>query len=375
MFEKAILRYNDLEIRISDYANEDIIYLLNHTIIGSEREMRYTIQNVEERINAYKERIRFISLYKKGQFEGTIGTCFRITGQGVLRVSSFYFRYLTLQSFYQTNLLSQGEKRRQAEAGREDSFKHKVLEILNKPELFDIKDFNEGERYIMYAFIESMNERSKNLVHQAGYEHVRSFLTVAFSRFSPLFHPEVSLLTNEERPLMTELLNEYYRNYSLFTTDYAFYNNKYYVLKENGEIIGGVCAIPSVYKIYNIPGIWGWVIMKVLPHLPYFRRLFMPGEFRFLVFDAIYCKKGKEKKLSKLFESVCAAERFNTGLTWLDDRSELYDKLRSEVKMGALNRMLNAKPVLVYIRFGNFQEKEKDPFYECPAYISGFDFS
>jgi hypothetical protein len=37
--------------------------------------------------------------------------------------------------------------------------------------------------------------------------------------------------------------------------------------------------------------------------------------------------------------------------------------------------MLNAKPGLVYTRFLNFTEKEKECFYDAPAYISGFDFS
>ena len=116
-------------------------------------------------------------------------------------------------------------------------------------------------------------------------------------------------------------------------------------------------------------------MMRVLPKAPYFRRLFRPGEFRYLVFDAIYCKRGREDLLANLFESACAGENFNTGLTWLDDRSELYDKIRTGVKMGALNRMLNAKPGLVYTRFINLTEKEKDCFYDAPAYISGFDFS
>jgi hypothetical protein len=43
--------------------------------------------------------------------------------------------------------------------------------------------------------------------------------------------------------------------------------------------------------------------------------------------------------------------------------------------MGALNRMLNAKPGLVYSRFINLSENEKECFYNAPAYISGFDFS
>jgi len=115
--------------------------------------------------------------------------------------------------------------------------------------------------------------------------------------------------------------------------------------------------------------------MKVLPKAPYFRRLFHPGEFRFLVFDAIYCKEGKESLLGNLFESACASEGFNTALMWLDDRSQLYDKMRTIVRMGALNRMMNAKPGLVYSRFINMSEKEMEYFYNAPAYISGFDFS
>jgi hypothetical protein len=115
--------------------------------------------------------------------------------------------------------------------------------------------------------------------------------------------------------------------------------------------------------------------MKILPGTPYFNRLFRPDEFRYLVFDGIYYKKGREADLSRLFESVCAAEGFHTGLTWLDDRSELYDKMRTEIKMGAINRMLNAKPGLVYTKFINLTEEEKERFYDAPAYISGFDFS
>jgi hypothetical protein len=174
---------------------------------------------------------------------------------------------------------------------------------------------------------------------------------------------------------MESLLMDYYKDYSFFSTDYAFYDNRYYVLKEGEEIVAGVCAIPSSYKVFDVPGIWGWVMMKVLPKTPFFRRLFRPGEFRYLVFDAIYCKKGREELLAPLFESACAEEGFNTGLTWLDDRSTLYDKVRTCVKMGALNRMLNAKPGLVYTKFISMTEKEQECFYDAPAYISGFDFS
>ena len=375
MFERIVFDYKGLEVKVSDYANEGILDILNHAVQGSEGGLRFSLQNIAPRIEAYKDKIRFVSLYKKNHITGTVGSCFRISGQGKLRYPSSYLRYLAFQSTYQSDLTWRRRRKDLFKPEKDDTFKQKTLEIFSKPHLLDLNDVFEGDKHIMYAFVESMNERSKNLVHQAGYEYIRSFLTVAFSRFSPKPDQRVTKLNNEGKEKMESLLLEYYRDYSFFSIDHSFYDDRYYVLKEGDEILAGVSAIPSVYKVYNMPGIWGWVIMSVLPKMPYFRRLFRPGVFRHLVFDSIYCKPGKESLLATLFESACASEGFHTGLTWLDDRSLLYDKIRTVVKMGALNRMLNAKPGLVYTRFLNFSEEEKEPFYNAPAYISGFDFS
>jgi hypothetical protein len=375
MFERKLFDYKGLEVRISDYANEGILNILNHAVQGSEGGLRFSLQNIAPRIAAYKDQIRFISLYKKNQITGTVGSCFRVSGQGNLKYPTSYLRYLAFQSTYQTD--SGWRKRNKAliKPEKDYSFKQKTLEIFSRPHLLGLNDVFEGDKHIMYAFLESKNERSKNLVHQAGYDYIRSFLTVAFSRFSPRTDNDVEKLREEEKPGMESLLKEFYMDYSFFSTDYSFFGDRYYVLKEGQEIIAGVSAIPSVYKVYDVPGVWGWVMMKVLPKTLYFRRLFRPGEFRYLVFDAIYCRKGREDQLGRLFESACAAEGFNTALTWLDDHTTLYDKLRTVVKMGAINRILNAKPGLVYCRFINLTENEKEYFYNSPAYISGFDFS
>lgn len=375
MFEKKLFDYKGLEVRVSDHATEGILEILKHAVQGSEGGLRFSLQNIAPRIAAYKDQIRFVSLYKKKKITGTVGSCYRISGQGNLRYPTSYLRYLAFQSIYQTDSGWRKRKKELIKPEKDDSFKQKTLEIFSKPHLLDLNNVFEGDKHIMYAFVESMNERSKNLVHQAGYEYIRSFLTVAFSRFSPKTDSNVVRLKDEEKDKMESLLSEYYKEYSFFSTDYSFFGDRYYVLKKGAEIIAGVSAIPSVYKVYDVPGVWGWVMMKVLPKAPYFRRLFRPGEFRYLVFDAVYCKKGEESLLGKLFEAACAEEGFHTGLTWLDDHSELYDKMRTVVRMGALNRMLNAKPGLVYSRFINLSEKEKEVFYNAPAYISGFDFS
>jgi len=375
MFEKSIFDYKGLEVRISDHATEGMLEILNHAVQGSEGGLRFSLQNIGPRIAAYKDQIRFVSLYKKNQITGTVGSCYRISGQGKLRYPTSYLRYLAFQSTYQSDLNWRRRSKAVINPEKDDTFKQKTLEIFSKPHMLDLKDVFEGDKHVMYAFVESMNERSKNLVNQAGYEYIRSFLTVAFSRFSPKCDARVTKLKEEDKAKMESILLRYYKDYSFFSTDYSFFGDRYYVLKEGDEIIAGVSAIPSVYKVYEVPGVWGWVMMSVLPKMPYFRRLFRPGEFRYLVFDAIYCKPGREELLADLFESACASEGFHTGLTWLDDRSLLFDKIRTGVKMGALNRMLNAKPGLVYARFINLTDKEKECFYDAPAYISGFDFS
>lgn len=376
MFERSIITYEGLEVRVSDYANEGILDILGHAVQGSEGGLRFQLQNIPARIAAYKDQIRFVSLYKKNQITGTVGACYRVTGQANLRYPSSYIRYLAFHSVYQSDIDLKRKPKAVIKPEKDDTFKQKTLEIFSKPHVLDLKGVSEADRHIMYAFIESANERSKNLVHQAGYEYIRSFLTVAFSRFSPKSDGRVSKIsTPEEKSKMEALLLDYYKDYSFFSTDYAFYGDHYYILKEGDEILAGVNAIPSAFKIFDMPGVWGWIMMKILPKAPWFRRLFHPEVFRHIVFDAIYCRKGREELLGVLFESVCATEGYYTGLTWLDDRSELFDKLRSGVKMGALNRIMNAKPGLVYAKFLNFTDREKEYFYDAPAYISGFDFS
>ncbi len=84
--------------------------ILNHAVQGSEGGMRFSLQNIAEKIAAYKDQIRFISLYKKNKITGTVGACFRLSGQGALRYPSTYIRYLAFQSTYQSDIIT-GRKR------------------------------------------------------------------------------------------------------------------------------------------------------------------------------------------------------------------------------------------------------------------------
>ena len=104
MFERSVLDFHGLEVKVSDHANEGILDILNHAVQGSEGGIRFSLQNIASRISAYENQIRFVSLYKKNKITGTVGACFRISGQGALRYPSTYIRYLAFQSTYQSDI-------------------------------------------------------------------------------------------------------------------------------------------------------------------------------------------------------------------------------------------------------------------------------
>ena len=88
MLEKTILEYGRLKVKVTNKANEGILDILNHAVQGSEGGMRFQLQNIEKKIKAYGDQIRFVSLYKRDKITGTIGACFRKSGQGALTFTS-----------------------------------------------------------------------------------------------------------------------------------------------------------------------------------------------------------------------------------------------------------------------------------------------
>lgn len=373
MEKKSILDYKRLEVQKVKGADEDIVALLKETVLGSEGGMRYSMQNTEERIKAYRDGLSFMALYRKNNLAGVIGLCRRMTLNHGVQYDSTYLRYLAMHSAFQT--ANAPRRKRERLSSLEESFKQKIISMFREPRHFTDEEQETPPPHVMYAYVESRNERSRNLINQAGYEYIRSFLTVAFSRFNPKTFTSVTRLKPEEEPAMARLLKDYYAGYCFYSDEFAFYDHRYYVMKKDGEIVAGVGAVPAQYRIVNVPGLWGWIMMKMLPRIPLFRRLFQPEEFRYVILNAIWCRKGSEALLPDLFESVCASEGYHTALTWLDDHSELFQTLRANRRMGAINRMLNAKPGLVYALFPGLTPEETEKFYDSPAYISGFDFS
>jgi hypothetical protein len=371
MAQETLIDYKKLELKYKE-ADEEITALLEKAVIGTEGGLRYSTKDIGIRLKYYGKGLSFIALYKKNKLVGVIGLCRRKTRSCGCEYNTTFLRYLSFRNPFQT--AGGSNKRRKKLAGATETFKQQIFSMFIDPMKLPGVN-NASEPHVVYACIEGENERSKNFVRQAGYEHIRSVRTVAFSRFNPSQKPDVTKLSPEEEPLMAELLSEQYRDYCFYHDQFSFLDHRYYVLKKDNIIVAGACAIPTVFSIIDFPGIQGWMLLNILPYLPYFRRIFRPGEFRFLVLDSIYCREGFEEHLPGLFESVCASEGHYSAVTWLDTNSGLFKLIKANGRMGVLNRILVTSPGLIFASFPNIGAEEKKKFLESPVYISGLDLA
>ena len=372
---KIIISYRDLDVRLTRHADENILGLLGNTTLGTAGGMRYKLRDIGKRIKAYCDNIRFVSLYLKGRLAGTVGFCYRMMLSRGENCHGSYLRYLAFLPRFQAALNAKAGTRRSETARRKSSWKDEVLAFFRKPHMLDFPGYEEEEKHVVYAYVESRNERSKNIIQQLGFKHVRTFRTIAFSRFNPRRAEGVIRLKEGEKSNMKKRLASFYSGHNFYSEEFIYYGDRYYVIKEDGEITAGLSVVPASLTIVAMPGLRGKILMSLLPVTPGFKKIFRPEKLRFLVFEALYCKEGKEKSLEKLMESLCAIEGYKLGLTWIDTGSMLYEVMSEKLDMGFLSRMLDGSPGLVYANFINFEEKEIEKYSEYPAYISGFDFT
>lgn len=372
---KTIISYKALEVRLTDTADEKIIALLENNTLGTRGGMRHQLMNIGERINAYGNNIRFASLYLKNRLTGTLGFCYRKIKTAGLYFHCSYLRYFSFMPAFQAALDSKETGKNERKKQRNDTWKDKVMDFIRKPYMLDFPGHEKDACHIIYAYVETRNERSKKFIKQVGFEHTRTFHTFPFSRFNPGRSPGAVKLQKEERGKMKELLSVFYSGYSFYSDDLCFHGDRYYVIKDGDEIVAGLTAFPSSFRIVDMPGRKGRISLKIFPYLPFLRKIFRPEELRFLVFEFMYYRAGYEKCLEELMESVCAIEGYKLGLSWQDEGSKLYDLFIRGIDMGTLNRLVETKPAMVLASFNNIPEDEKELFFSHPAYISGFDFT
>ncbi|MBD0256413.1 MAG: GNAT family N-acetyltransferase, partial [Cytophagales bacterium] len=142
--------------------------------------------------------------------------------------------------------------------------------------------------HVFYSYVEEANGRSMRLSTGEGFADLSTLEALLFSRPYPKPDARVSRLPAARYPEMRQRLQTAYAAYTLVQFARLFYGGHYFLLEQGGEIVAGVQANPVRWRIVDMPGLSGKLVMHVAPHLPVLGRLINPDRYAFAALEALY---------------------------------------------------------------------------------------
>lgn len=373
MESKPLIQLRNVILYHETESANDVKQLIYNTILGSPDGIRYQLLDTKNKLQEIKP-LQFFPIRKDNNLLYVMALTERVTSYKEKVFNTYYIRYVTFNEKYATS-----EKKQDANhaSGRRlgNSF---MKEAMRKhAENFPFSISSEGadpEKKLYYAYVEESNFRSLDFT-AFFFERIRTFSVLTFSRIFPKKDKRVSQVGTNETGIVKQIITANYKNYTFFFLEDEDIKNKYYVLKEKGEILAGVKVGTAHWKIEQLPGFFGKFLIKILPYFPVLSRLIKPGLFEFLTFDTIFCLPGKENLLPELFKSVCAMKKVYSAMIYIDAQTGLYQKLLKLKRMGILSKLFTDTKGAVLARFVNFSPEEKKNFFSSPVYLSGYDLS
>lgn len=343
---------NELEVTTSTSPDAETVQLIKSTVYGVDGGLRYRHQDTEERV-ANLITPEFFSIKADDKLLGTSAYCYRDVSCNGNKYEGTYIRYFAVAAGQRSKGIG--------------------TQIMNYA--FDHFDSLHTEPSVWYAYIEMENIRSMKVSKGKGVMPIGKFRTLFFSRFFPKKQSDVQRAKEEDKALILELLQKQYANHAFVSFQRIFFNNNYFVIKKNNEIVAGVQCNKVSWIFDNVPGFSGWLTMKVIPHLPILGRLSQPKDYKFSSFEGIYCKEGHEADLIRLFEHVLAEHGTYTGMAWMDEKCPVSERIRKHGNMGFLSKVQKSPPASIVADFRNTSQEEIEEFKKRPAYISAFDLT
>ena len=161
----------------------DFVDLLADTIWGTPGKTRYQHLDTRHRIRQL-QRPRHIMLSKAGQVRAGMTLCQRATQEARGQANTFYIRYF---SFAEQLRNQQPANYRLSPTGesmirRGSLIKNHLYGLFRQPDLV-ARPLANTQDSLFYAYVESENRRSLQICNAFGFQRVRSFVTLPFSRF------------------------------------------------------------------------------------------------------------------------------------------------------------------------------------------------
>jgi RimJ/RimL family protein N-acetyltransferase len=350
--EELILQEEDYSVWRYKGILPELSEFLSSVAWGTEGAV-YEHKNIDEHIK-FLNNPTCLAIREKGKIAGTVVFCNALMRSGAERYNYYYVRYFAASKEVRgTGMMKQ--------------YASKVMELIR---------VGEREKTIFIACIENGNFASYKVVEKAGYELVGMMKTHGFSRFFPRSDERLEqVLSEADRMEVIALLEKYYEEHTLVNFNYIFLHDKYFVIREKGEIVVG-CQAHRVHWVVNkMAGVSGKLIRRIVPFIPFVNKVFNPKRFEFLGFEGIYCKPGYENELMKLFEAVLSTEGLNSGMFWLGETSPISKRILQHNKLGLLHRFVKDSDAYLLASYCNMTKEEISAFRSMHLYASSFDLT
>lgn len=358
--------YPSIRLFKSSVASEDFQEMANATIYGTPGKMRYAHAKSVEKIRTLKH-TSFLEFKRNETTLGIVALVGHPLNIEQQVVSGLYVRYFAINSPMRS------DRQREKKAGEKRGILHQMLkELFDDPTKLTIAPL--GKKSILYAFVESQNERSLNMVKSMGFESSRQLVTLLFSRFYPKQKLKVFELSKDRIPEMNTLVKAYYTNYNL-VPDFNENWENYFIHEVQGEIVCGIKLESNSWNIYEMPGFDGWLFRKVLPRIPILNRIFQQDKIDFIGIERLYIKSGYEYLLPSFLETLCAQFEVTKAMIGVDNRSPIHHVLKTKGKLGLLDKLITPSPGFLFSRTYGVPEIERQSLHDKPFYISTYDMS
>ncbi len=336
-----------ITITVGQTFDDFAVALLKKTIYGT-KGPKYQHTGQEVKLRDIKNPIFFI-LRRKDETIGFYCLCEREIGVGTEKYLGYYGRYLAVDENYKGN-------------GYGKLLKKVAVEYV---------ETHGSSPSVLYSYIEENNTKSLIISQKMGFASITTLDTVVFSRLYPKADNRVSRINKIELPAILEKLESQNADTIFRTFENINYQNNYFILKENGRIVAGLQANPARWKIIEMAGLGGKILLKVLPNIPILKRLINPENYDFVAIEGIFIESGSDEFLYPLMEGVLHHFSMTSALFELDSKSKILKIFKDRGNLGLLNAV--KKDVKTHVMIKSFNNKLRIPNGE--AYVSSFDFT
>jgi len=330
-----------MKFEFSEEITPELVSLLEDTTLGTNGAM-YRHLDVSQRIYQTDAPLSF-SLKRNDKLLANITFCKRSFG--------LYLRYFAFDKRFQ----SRGKAR---ENRHKSSLKREIENVFQS-----VEKSHAGSLNMCYAYIDSRNVRSKWMSEQFGFQTKAKLATQTFSRIYP--KPLLGLSKETIQAEHLQWIRSKYQQHTAYFEEYLQVGHLHCWRSSDGKLLALGKFTDVHWEISRLPGKWGGLLVKILPYLPWMRKLVHVKKHQFLVPEAVCLLEETPERLASFLSGVLAMEQRNTMLWWMDERDGFYQKIKTGMKWGILHQILGVSPVDVVIR-GSF-------YPENPMYIAAFD--